>query len=164
MTPLIPLPPRWTARWFQLAGRTTRKLMGRALAALSAGAIAPSTAHCAAAVAVAAVHTGAFMVTAETGSPMAGTGMFVPSFPDVQSASVMTLSGPGAGSFAAAGWMTAAEPDCASSPLATGDSQARDTMRARSCGEGIVAERTRALLQARRSILRAHCNGPVAYL
>src|SRR5215218_4502315 len=103
MAPFIPAPPRCTARWFQLAGRTTRKLMGRALDALSTGAIAPSTAHCAAAAAVAAVHAGAFNVTAATGSPMAEAGMLVPSFADVQSASVITESALAAGSLAAAG-------------------------------------------------------------
>src|SRR3954451_3168650 len=138
MTPFMPPPPRWTARWFQLAGRTTRKLMGRALAALSTGAIAPSTAHCAAAVAVAAVHTGAFNVTAETGSPMADTGMLVPTFPDVQSASVIALSGPGAGSFAAAGWIAVAEPDCAPSSFPTADSAARDRMTAARRRRGAV--------------------------
>ena len=102
----MPPPPRWTARWFQLAGKTTRKLIGRALGDLSTGAIEPSTTHCAAAVpwlpAAAGVQTAVFTVTAATGSPIADAGM-VPIFSAVQSASVITLSAPSAGSLAAAG-------------------------------------------------------------
>ena len=49
------------------------------------------------------VQTGALTVTAATGSPIADVGIAVPTFSAVQSASVITLSGPGAGNFAAAG-------------------------------------------------------------
>ena len=103
----MPPPPRWTARWFQLAGKTTRKLIGRALGDLSTGAMEPSITHCAAADVpwlppAGGAHTAVFTVTAATGSPIAEVGM-VPIFSTVQSASVITLSAPRAGSLAAGG-------------------------------------------------------------
>ncbi len=62
------------------------------LAAGSIGAIAPSTAQYAAAVSVGAVHFGSATATLDTGSPIAPTGIAVPSFADVQSASVIVLA------------------------------------------------------------------------
>jgi hypothetical protein len=100
MTPFIPPPPSCAARSVQEAGKTTRKLMG--LAAGSIGAIAPSTAQYAAAVSVGAVHFGSATATLDTGSPIAPTGITVPSFADVQSASVIVLRSPISGSGATA--------------------------------------------------------------
>src|SRR3954452_23855609 len=78
MTPLLPAPPSCIARPFHDAGNTTRKLMGCAVALASAGARAPVTAQNAGTACVAAVHTGASSVTAETRSPIAVTGMLDP--------------------------------------------------------------------------------------
>ena len=74
------------------------------LAAGSIGAIAPSTAQCAAAESVAAVHLGSATATLDTGSPIAPTGIAVQSFADVQSASVIVLRSPISGSGAVADW------------------------------------------------------------
>ena len=56
MMPLIPPPPSCAARRFHDAGRITRKLIGRAVAAVSTGANTPSTRQCAGTVPVAATH------------------------------------------------------------------------------------------------------------
>ena len=80
------------------------------LAAGSIGAIAPSTAQYAAAESVGAVHFGSATATLDTGSPIAPTGIAVPSFADVQSASVIVLRSPisGSGATAACGALCAA--------------------------------------------------------
>ena len=79
------------------------------LAAGSIGAIAPSTAQYAAAESVGAVHFGSATATLDTGSPIAPTGIAVPSFADVQSASVIVLRSPisGSGATAACGALCA---------------------------------------------------------
>jgi hypothetical protein len=69
-------------------------LIGFAVALLSIGAMLPSTSQRAGIASVAAIHRGGDSVTADTGSPMALTGIADPSFAAVQSASVIVLSGP----------------------------------------------------------------------
>ena len=78
MTPLFPPPPSCIARPLHDAGNTTRKLIGCAVGLLSAGARAPVTEQKAGPVWVAALHTGASSVMADTGSPIAVTGMVPP--------------------------------------------------------------------------------------
>jgi hypothetical protein len=63
--------------------------MGFAVAARSTGAIAPLMEQKAAPPLGATLHRGSLSVTAETGSPMAVTGMLLPSLAAVQSASVI---------------------------------------------------------------------------
>ena len=91
MVPLNPPPPSCAACRVQAAGRTTRKLMGLAVVAVSTGAMTPSTLQYGGVLAVAAVHRGSRRVTLETGSPIDATGMADPSFIDVQSESVMAV-------------------------------------------------------------------------
>ncbi len=56
MMPLLPPPPICAPRRFHDAGRITRKLMTRAVGAVSTGANTPSTRQCAGTVSVAATH------------------------------------------------------------------------------------------------------------
>jgi hypothetical protein len=60
-------------------------------------------------VSVGAVHVGSATATLDTGSPIAPTGITVPSFADVQSASVIVLRSPisGSGATAACGALSA---------------------------------------------------------
>ena len=95
MKPLLPEPPIWADRPLQEAGRTTRKLMGFAFSSFETGAMEPFTLQYPRVDPAAFNHIGAFRVTADTGSPMAETGIELPSFSAVHSASVMTMSSPG---------------------------------------------------------------------
>src|SRR6476661_867073 len=98
MTPLFPAPPSCIARPFQDAGNTTRKLIGCAVGLASAGARAPVTEQNAGAVCVAAVHTGASSVTADTRSPIAVTGTLEPMRGALHSISVIVRAATVAGS------------------------------------------------------------------
>jgi hypothetical protein len=89
MVPFMPPPPNCTARPFHVTGKATWKLIDLAFGAWSTGAIEPLTLHQAEGFLPGEFHRGALSVTADTGSPIAGTGMLSPSFPAVQSASVM---------------------------------------------------------------------------
>src|SRR6186713_3721057 len=95
MLPFMPAPPNCADRPLQVAGNRTRKLIGRAVALRSTGAITPSTAQCAGTSAVAATHRGGASVSDDTGSPIADGGIALPSLAATQSASVTTLLAPG---------------------------------------------------------------------
>ena len=92
-----PPPPTCIARRLQLAGSSTRKLMGFPCGSL--GAIEPSTSACATALSVASTQRGGDSVTPPTGSPMAEAGIEVPTFSTVTSAAVITRSPVNGGSF-----------------------------------------------------------------
>jgi hypothetical protein len=92
MTPFIPPPPCCTARPFHSAGSQTRKLIGFAAADVSIGAMTPSTSHRAGDGSLAAIQRGVAIVTADTGKPMALTGMLVPTFAAAQSASEIVFA------------------------------------------------------------------------
>jgi hypothetical protein len=89
--PFMPPPPSWAARRDHDAGSTTLKLIGRAVLAVSIGAIDPLTRQCAGTPPVVSTHDGADNVTLRTGSPIADGGTDVPSRSVVQSAVVMVL-------------------------------------------------------------------------
>ena len=80
------------ARKAQDAGSATPKRIGLAVGLLSTGAMLPSMLQYAGAPSASACHCGALRVTAETGSPMALTGIADPSFAAVQSASVISFT------------------------------------------------------------------------
>src|SRR5688500_4503861 len=103
MTPLKPPPPICAARCPQVAGRATRKLIGRAVVAVSTGAMNPSTRQCAGALLAASTHVADDSVTALTGSPMADGSIDVPTLAAAQSAAEITTSGPSRRSVSAAG-------------------------------------------------------------
>src|SRR5688572_1728168 len=86
MMPFMPPPPICAARRLHDAGRSTRKLIGRAVALVSTGAITPSTRQCAGTAPAASTQAGAASVTPRTGAPMAAGGMDVPRRSAVQSA------------------------------------------------------------------------------
>ena len=93
MTPFMPPPPCWTARRFHSAGNHMRKLIGRAGAAASIGAIRPSTSHRAGRESAAGTHFGSASVMFETGSPMAPEGIASPNFAGVQSVAAIERGG-----------------------------------------------------------------------
>src|SRR5688572_10622249 len=89
--PFMPPPPSCAARRDHDAGRTTLKLIGRAVLAVSMGAIDPFTRQCAGTAPAASFQVGADSVTARTGSPIADGATDTPSRSAVQSAAVIAL-------------------------------------------------------------------------
>src|SRR5690349_7993598 len=89
MTPLIPPPPICAPRRFHDAGRMIRKLIMRAVGAVSTGANTPSTRQWAGTASVAATHA-ACRLTLRTGSPISFGGIVATSEGALQPASVAT--------------------------------------------------------------------------
>jgi len=90
--PFIPPPPSWAALSLHSEGNNTRKRIGFALPLVSIGAIEPSMLQYAGNGAAASFQTGAFKVTAATGSAITSIGIDAPSFSVVQSASASFLT------------------------------------------------------------------------
>src|SRR4030095_542456 len=86
-----PPPPSWAARPLHVAGSTTLKLIGLAVAWVSTRAIEPLTRPCAAIPFAGSTHDGADNVTLRTGSPIADEAMVAPNRSAVHSAAVMAL-------------------------------------------------------------------------
>ena len=86
MVPFIPPPPNCAARPLHVAGNATWKLIGFAVGDRSTGAMEPFTVQYAGSPLAASTHRGASSVTADTGSPIAVTGISLPSLVAVQSA------------------------------------------------------------------------------
>jgi hypothetical protein len=87
-----PPPPTCAPLWFHDAGRITRKLMTRAVGAVSTGANTPSMRQCAGTVSVPGTHA-ACRLTLRTGSPISFGAIVARSAGAVQSASVTARLG-----------------------------------------------------------------------
>jgi hypothetical protein len=90
--PFIPPPPNCAARRDHDTGRTTLKLIGLAVLAVSIGAIVPFTRQCAGTPLAASTHDGADTVTLRTGSPIADEAMAAPNRWAVQVSAVIAIS------------------------------------------------------------------------
>jgi hypothetical protein len=101
--PFMPPPPSCAARRDHDAGRTTLKLIGLAVLAVSIGAIDPFTRQCAGTPFVDSTHKGADNVALRTGSPIADGVIVVPNRSAVHSDAVIAFPTAVAGFAAGAG-------------------------------------------------------------
>ena len=86
MVPFIPPPPNCAARPLHVDGKATWKLIGFAVGERSTGAMEPFTVQYGGRPLAASTHRGASSVTADTGAPIAETGIVLPSRAALQSA------------------------------------------------------------------------------
>src|SRR5689334_18680890 len=93
MLPFMPPPPNCAARPLHMDGKATWKLIGLAVGERSTGARTPFTVQYGCSPLAASTHRGASSVTPDTGSPIAETGILLPSLAAVQSSGVIVLEG-----------------------------------------------------------------------